>query len=1025
MCPLGNALVYNKNFNKQGEIMRASNRRLTILSELEQFALYGSPDFDEGQRAEFLTFTEIELQLILSRPDPTTQIYCAIQLGYFKAKQLFFRLPWKQIDAEDISFIIQNYFPNQTTDKHPITNHEHYYQRHTIANLFGHRTWSKAFVPSLYQQATQIVQRDITPRFIALELISFLKKQKIIRPGYSTLQKIISNVLATERHRLYLLVTEAVSEQTKNAFQKLLQHDNSLSELAALKQDAKNFKFNMMTLERKKRDILKPFYQLAQDLLPKLNISKQNVFYYASLANYYTVYELRTLPAWQTQLYLLCYSWQRYQQLNDNLIDAVGYHITQLNKATKEEAKNLFLKVSQKQKSQLIGKLLSFFVDESFCDTTPFGEVRQKAFVIMPKEDINNTSKQLCAKQNTQLFYRWQAIDKCVKRFKKHLRPLFMSLDFVNTNTATSPWLTALNWFKKYFPLQQNINRRPLSECPADTIPRRLEPYLYKDEPTPTLHAERYELWVYQQLYKRFHVGAIHLKDSIHYKSFKEELVSEKEKNTIIKQLNIPWFQKPIIQQLDELFVELDRQWVSFNTSLQQGKLNHLDFDKKTRLLTWHKPRTNDDEALKQRFYSKIPSRDLADVLRLVNKECNFLSAFTPLQPRFAKQVSKEENLLAVLTAQATNRSNYNMAEICDISYSELQTTYEQCFRLATLKEANDLIVNATAELPIFPYYSLDLIDLYGPVDGQKYITRHPTVKARNSRKYFKQGTGVVAFTLLVDNAAVATEMIGAHDPESYFVFDIYYNNTSKIIPTVITGDMHALNKANFALLYCFGPRLEVRFTNLQDQLKHLYCGYDCSKYQDYLIKPAGKSDRQIIIDEKENIDTIIATLGQKGITQSDLVRKMCTHTQNPTFKAIFELDKIIRTIYTLRYLQDPQLERKVHRSQNRIESYHQFRSVIAHVGGEKELAGRSDLAIEISNQAGRLIANAVNHYNSLIQSLFLKKCEARKNTKALALLKKVSSIAWQHLHFDGHYIFRDSEEPIDLEAIVTSLILE
>ena len=92
--------------------MRASNRRLTILSELEQFALYDPPDFDEDQRTEFLTFTETELQLILGRPNPTTQVYCAIQLGYFKAKQLFFRLSWKEIDEEDIFFIAQNYFSN-------------------------------------------------------------------------------------------------------------------------------------------------------------------------------------------------------------------------------------------------------------------------------------------------------------------------------------------------------------------------------------------------------------------------------------------------------------------------------------------------------------------------------------------------------------------------------------------------------------------------------------------------------------------------------------------------------------------------------------------------------------------------------------------------------------------------------------------------------------------------------------------------------------------------------------------------
>jgi hypothetical protein len=35
------------------------------------------------------------------------------------------------------------------------------------------------------------------------------------------------------------------------------------------------------------------------------------------------------------------------------------------------------------------------------------------------------------------------------------------------------------------------------------------------------------------------------------------------------------------------------------------------------------------------------------------------------------------------------------------------------------------------------------------------------------------------------------------------------------------------------------------------------------------------------------------------------------------------------------RYLRDPQLERNVHRSQNRIESYHQQRSIIAQVGGK------------------------------------------------------------------------------------------
>jgi len=90
------------------------------------------------------------------------------------------------------------------------------------------------------------------------------------------------------------------------------------------------------------------------------------------------------------------------------------------------------------------------------------------------------------------------------------------------------------------------------------------------------------------------------------------------------------------------------------------------------------------------------------------------------------------------------------------------------------------------------------------------------------------------------------------------------------------------------------------------------------------------------------------------------LIRKLCTYTQpNPTRRAIFEFDKLIRSIYTLRYLRDPQLQRNVHRSQNRIESYHQLRSAIAQVGGKKELTGKTDIEIDISNQCARLIANS------------------------------------------------------------------
>jgi TnpA family transposase len=237
---------------------------------------------------------------------------------------------------------------------------------------------------------------------------------------------------------------------------------------------------------------------------------------------------------------------------------------------------------------------------------------------------------------------------------------------------------------------------------------------------------------------------------------------------------------------------------------------------------------------------------------------------------------------------------------------------------------------------------------------------------------------------------------------------------------------MHSVNKANFAILHWFGLRFEPRFTYLEAQLKELYCADDPELYEKCLIRPVGQIDRQVIIDEKSNIDQIVATLGLKEMTQGTLIRKLCTYTvSNPTRRAIFEFDKLVRSLYTLRYLRDPQLQRNVHRSQNRIESYHQLRSAIAQVGGKKELTGRTDIEIEISNQCARLIANAIIYYNSAILSRLLTKYEVSGNAKALALIKKISPAAWRHILLNGHYTFRSDGQVINLDTIIAGLDLE
>ena len=64
--------------------MIAKSERLSVLSEAEHEALYGLPDFDDAQRLEYFALTEPELALVSSRPGLHAQVYCILQIGYFK-----------------------------------------------------------------------------------------------------------------------------------------------------------------------------------------------------------------------------------------------------------------------------------------------------------------------------------------------------------------------------------------------------------------------------------------------------------------------------------------------------------------------------------------------------------------------------------------------------------------------------------------------------------------------------------------------------------------------------------------------------------------------------------------------------------------------------------------------------------------------------------------------------------------------------------------------------------------------------
>jgi hypothetical protein len=57
--------------------------------------------------------------------------------------------------------------------------------------------------------------------------------------------------------------------------------------------------------------------------------------------------------------------------------------------------------------------------------------------------------------------------------------------------------------------------------------------------------------------------------------------------------------------------------------------------------------------------------------------------------------------------------------------------------------------------------------------------------------------------------------------------------------------------------------------------------------------------------------------------------------------------------------------------------------------------------------------------------SLLLDKYKAAGNEKVIALLQKISPVAWQHIHFLGHYDFKNNRNPIDFDEILAGITFD
>ena len=168
-----------------GQAIPTSQRRLNILGDDEIEALYERPRFTPDERVQYFALSPVEHETVQDLRSVKSQTYFVLQLGYFKAKALFFTFDLHDVQ-EDLQYIMAHHFPQQAiTAYSPIDKSTRLKQQRVILALCQYRSCGREHRQHLEAKARQAAMVCAKPVYVFRELLHYLTEHRLVLPGYS------------------------------------------------------------------------------------------------------------------------------------------------------------------------------------------------------------------------------------------------------------------------------------------------------------------------------------------------------------------------------------------------------------------------------------------------------------------------------------------------------------------------------------------------------------------------------------------------------------------------------------------------------------------------------------------------------------------------------------------------------------------------------------------------------------------------------------------------------------------------
>jgi TnpA family transposase len=516
-----------------------------------------------------------------------------------------------------------------------------------------------------------------------------------------------------------------------------------------------------------------------------------------------------------------------------------------------------------------------------------------------------------------------------------------------------------------------------------------------------------YELCVLSELRDRLRAGDVWVTGSRRYRSFEGHLISYETQRELLQSGILPIavdsdFERFIAGRralLDERLAAIDAKakgGLLPDVTLERGVLKITPIEKST---------PPEAEMLAARLYAMLPRIRITDLLSEVARWTLFPDCFTHL--RSGETVADPRVLMAGLLADGLNLGLTRMAEACTIaSLGQLAWAADWHIRDETYALALRHLVDYQQREPLAAIFGGGVAS---SSDGQFFRAGGFARDGGRVNAHYGDVPGSKFYTHVSDRyAPFHTKVIAATASEALHILDGLLYHQSDVTVRRHHTDGGGDSDHVFALLALLGFQFAPRIPDLKN--RRLYSFAKPSAYPTLEPLIAGRINVALIRAHWPEILRVAASIRTGTVTASLIMRQLAAYPrQNGVAAALRELGRLERTLFTLDWIEDPELRRDTSRELNKGESRNSLaRAVFIHRLGEIR-----DRTYE--NQQHR-----ASGLNLLVTAIIL--WNTRYLNRAIAavreiedvsdqLLAHLSPLGWEHINLTGDYVWSPADE--------------